>query len=163
MPGRPPNHQSIRAETRPMTKANQAADRIDYTNPFRENVQGQLKAKFRLDSEEKPIYEPSDCDSDLRVYTIDVFLVTPRAKEIQGVSYFMDDDSYVDPYGYSDNATNEFREEIKSYGDVEIVVTVEMDGRKYEQRAWLSNMLENGHADNMNPAIRAALQRMKVN
>jgi hypothetical protein len=143
--------------------AKHAADRIDYTKPFREHVQGQLKARFRLDSEGEPMYEPHPDDRRLRVYTLDVFLDTPRASEIQGVSYYLDDPSFVDPEGYSDDADNQFREEITSYGDVEIVVTVEMDGHNYVQRAWLSNMLENGHADDMTPPVRAALQHIKVN
>jgi hypothetical protein len=145
-------------------KSDQATDRIAYTEPFKESVEGRLKARFRVDSDGTPMYESHDEDPRLRVYTIDVFLATPRTKEIKGVKYYMDDDSYVDPEGYSDDASNEFREEITSYGDVEIVVTVEMSNhKKYEQRAWLSNMLENGHADDMTPAIRAAIQRIKVN
>lgn len=144
--------------------SDQATDRIVYTDPFKENVQGRLKARFRIDSDGMPMYDPHDEDRRLRIYTIDVFLATPRTKEIRGVEYYMDDDSYVDPEGYSDDADNEFREEITSYGDVDIVVTVEMSNhKKYEQRAWLSNMLENGHADDMTLPIRAALQRIKVN
>jgi hypothetical protein len=141
----------------------QTTDRIAYTGPFKDSVQGRLKARFRLDADGKPMYEPHPDDPRLRVYTIDVFLVTPRAKEIKGVRYYMDDPTYVEPEGYSDEAENEFREEITSYGDVEIVVTVEMPNHNYKQRAWLSNMLENGHADDMTPAIRTAIQRIKVN
>lgn len=143
-------------------KVDQAIDRIAYTRPFMDSVQGRLKARFRLDSDGTPMYEPHDDDRRLRVFTIELFLATPRAKEVKAVSYFMDDPSYVDPNGYSVDADNEFREEISSYGDVEIVVTVDMPPHKYEQRAWLSNMLENGHADDMNPAIRAAIQRIKL-
>jgi hypothetical protein len=143
--------------------AKHAPDRIDYTKPFRDNVEGQLKARFRLDAEGEPMYERHPDDRRLRVYTIDVFLETPRASAIKGVTYFMDDPSFVDPEGFSDDADNQFQEEITSYGDVEIVVTVEMaDGHQYVQRAWLSNMLENGHADDMTPPVRAALERIKV-
>ncbi len=92
-----------------------------------------------------------------------MFLETPRGREIRGVPYYLDDPSYVDPKGYSDDADNQFLEEITSYGNVEIVVTVEMDGHEYKQRAWLSHMLENGHADDMTAPIRAAVQRIKVN
>jgi hypothetical protein len=145
-------------------RSDQATDGIVYTEPFKESVQGRLKAQFRLDSDGQPMYEPHDDDPRLRVYTIDVVLASPRAKEIKGVGYYMDDPSYVDPAGYSDDADNEFREEITSYGDVEIVVTVDMSNqKKYVQRAWLSNMLENGHADDMTPQIRAAIQRIQVN
>jgi len=144
-------------------RTDQAVDSIVYTKPFRESVQGRLKAEFRLDSDKTPMYEPHNEDPRLRVYTIDVFLATPLKKEIKGVKYYLDDPSYVDPEGYSYDADNEFRQEIASYGDVEIIVTVEMSDHKYEQRAWLSNMLENGHADDMTPAIRAAIQRIRVN
>jgi len=143
--------------------SNQALDRIAYSNPFRESVQGRLKARFRLDSDGTPMYEADDDDPRLRHYTIDVYLATPRASEIKRVSYYLDDPSYVDPQGYSDDIDNEFREEIASYGDVEIVVTVEMPKHKYEQRAWLSNMLENGHANDMTKAVRSAIERIKVN
>jgi hypothetical protein len=143
--------------------SNQAIDRIDYTKPFKESVQGRLKARFRLDADREPMYEVDDDDPRLRHYTIEVLLETPRAEEIKGVTYYLDDPSYVDPQGYSSDAANEFREEITSYGDVEIIVTVEMPKHKYQQRAWLSNMLENGHADDMTKAIRSALQRIKVN
>ena len=141
----------------------QLPDRIAYTGPFREILQGRLKARFRLDADQNPEYEPYPGDPSLRVYTIDVYLVTPLAPAIQGVTYYMNDESYLDPDGYSKDAANEFREEVTSYGDVEIVVTVEMAEHEYKQRAWLSNMLENGHADDMSPAIRAAIQRIKVN
>ncbi len=141
----------------------QATDSIVYTDPFKENVQGRLMAQFRLDSVGKPKYERHPDDRRLRVYTIDVYLKTTRAQEIKAVHYYMDDPSYIDPEGYSDQADNEFREEITSYGDVEIVVTVEMSKHKYEQRAWLSNMLENGHADDTTLAIQNAIDRIKVN
>lgn len=140
----------------------QAADRIDYNRAFKENVEGRLEARFRLDPDGEPMYEPDDDDKRRRHYMIDVFLVTPRAKEIKAVTFYMDDPSFGDPKGYSDDADNQFREEIASYGDVEIDVTVKMREHGYKQRAWLSNMLENGHAEDMNRAIRAALERIKV-
>ena len=40
-----------------MAKVKQVADSIVYTNPFRDSVQGHLKAQFRLDREGKPSYE----------------------------------------------------------------------------------------------------------
>lgn len=138
-----------------------ASDRIAYTGPFRQAVQGQLKAQFHLDADGKPIYELDD--EEVRHYTMDVYLSTSPAvaKQITRVKYFLDDPSFQSPTGSSDDAANEFRVEITSYGDVEIVVTVSLSGDNYQQRAWLSNMLENGHADNMTPAIRAAIQRIK--
>lgn len=142
---------------------NHVADRIDYNNSFREMVRGQLKARFRLDSEGEPMWEPHPDDRRLRCYIIDMFLETPRAREIRGVAYYLNDPSYLAPEGYSDNGNNQFREEITSFSDVEIVVTVQMERGEYKQRARLSEMLENGHADEMTPAIRTALQLIKVN
>jgi hypothetical protein len=144
-------------------KGNQTLDRIAYTKPFQDGVQGQLKARFRVDASGEPMYETDEGDSRLRHYYIELFLASPRAKEIKGVTYYMDDPTYVNPKGYSADADNEFREEITSYGDVEVVVTVEMPDHRYEQRAWLSNMLENGHAGDSDPAIREALRRIKAN
>jgi hypothetical protein len=144
-------------------------DRIDYTEPFRSNVNGRLKARFRLDAEGKPQYEEQ---GGLRHFYIDIFLSSARTDDIKEVKYFMNDATYLDPNGYSNDGGNEFREQITSYGDVEIVVTVvKTDGKKYEQRAWLSNMLENGHATDLDVdaetpksrAIRAALQRIRTN
>ncbi len=140
-----------------------AADRIGYNKPFRENVQGRLMARFRLDADGKPIYEIHPDDRRLRVYTIELFLDTPQAQHIDGVDYFMDDPSFIDPEGSSKDRDNQFLEEITSYGDVEVVVTVHMGERAYEQRAWLSNMLENGHEDDMTLATKSALERIRVN
>lgn len=140
-----------------------AIDRIVYTTPFKENVQGRLMARFRLDPEGTPIYEPYQDEPRLRVYTIDMFLVTPFSTEIKGVRYYLNDPSYINPEGYTADADNKFREEISTYGDVEILITVEMlNQKKYEQRAWLSHMLENGHADDMTQEIRTALGRIRI-
>ena len=144
-------------------KTAHAADRIDYNQPFRENVQGQLKATFRLGADFAPVSEPHPDDRRLLVYTIDAFLDSPRASQIDRVEYFLDDPSYEDPKGYSNDRSNQFRKEITSYGDVEVLVTVYLDGLNYQQRAWLSNMLENGHADDMTAPIWAALERIRVN
>jgi hypothetical protein len=76
----------------------------------------------------------------------------------------MDDSSFVDPEGYSANSQDNFEEEVTSYGDVEVKVTIEMaNGDEYTQRAWLSHMLENGHRGEKNPAVRAAIERIERN
>ena len=144
--------------------ANQAPDQIKYSDRFQEGVQGRLKARFRLDAYGKPIFTQDDENPRLRHYEIVVFLASPKAKQIKRVTYFMDDPSFSeDPEGSSVDSDNDFPVEITSYGDVEVVVTVEIADQKLEQRAWLSTMLENGHTDDLSPEIRLAIQRIKVN
>ena len=136
-------------------------DRVDYTPAFSRSVGGQLLARFRLDRDGDP-----ECDVDddgLRHYTIELFLTSPRADKIDEVKYVMDDPTYYDPVGYSDDSDNDFREVIQSYGEVPVVVKVKIGDRVYEQRAWLSNMLENGHAGNLTPAIAEAIRHIKAN
>ncbi|MCI0699887.1 MAG: hypothetical protein L0241_02215 [Planctomycetia bacterium] len=137
------------------------ADPIDYTRSFADNVRGQLYARFRLGPDGTPEFEEDE--DGLRHYTIDVYLRSPRADEIYEVKYVMDDPTYYDPVGYSADATNDFHEVIQSYGEVPVVVTVQIGGRVYEQRAWLSQMLTNGHGAGTTPVIRDAIERIKKN
>src|SRR5262245_146581 len=138
-------------------------DNIAYTEPFQEHVQGRLKAQFHLGANGQPEFDPHPDDTRLRVYTIDVFLDSPRAPQIKKVEYLLDDPTFEDDKGWSTDRDNQFREEISTYGDVEIEVTVTIDGHKYKQRAWLSHMLENGHATTMTPTIRSALESIRAN
>lgn len=135
-------------------------DAIDYDPPFATNVQGRLYARFRLGPDKVPEYE-SDPDG-LRHYPIHVHLHSPRAADIREVQYIMDDPSYDDPKGRSTDRANDFREEVWSYGDVPVIIRVKIGENTYEQRAWLSQMLENGYPAGA-PAIQAAIQRIKVN
>lgn len=136
----------------------ESQDRISYDPPFDQNVQGRAYARFRLGPDGQPEYE-EDRDG-LRHYPISVYLHSPRAREIDEVTYIMDDPSYYDPIGRSTDRANDFREEIWSYGDVPVVVKVRIADDKYEQRAWLSQMLDNGHQKDTNMAIRSAIQRI---
>ena len=131
--------------------------RINYARPFTENVKGVLKARFRLDPAGNPVCELND-DGD-KVFTIDLSLEAPTAKTIDSVSYFMDDPTYShDPEAVSIDRDNDFTEEIESYGNFEVVVTVQIGRHIYKQRAWLSNLLEAGHETDMTPAIRQAIE-----
>jgi len=138
-------------------------DPITYKEVFAEQVQGQLIARFKLDSNLRPIWEPQPDYPDWRVYTIFLFLETPRAQEIKGVKYKIEDDTFNDPYAYSEKKDKKFRARITSAGDVPIVVTVKMNKQKYKQQAWLSDMLENGHAGDPAPAVRKALNYIGKN
>ena len=135
--------------------------RINSTRAFSDNVKGQLKARFRLDADGQPLYE--DDDDGLRHYTIDLTLESPAAPDIDSVTYYMDDETYWDPVAVSNDRDNDFTEEISSYGDFEVEVTVQMRKHAYKQRAWLSSLLEAGHAGDTSPAIREAINRIKGN
>jgi hypothetical protein len=136
--------------------------RISYDTTFLQNVQGQLLARFRLDAAGNPMYRPHSEDRHLRVYTIDLFLESSLADKIDRVDYFLNDTTFIDPKGSSTNKANRFQKEIASYGDVEVVVTVHMGEKTYEQRIWLSQMLENGHTADMTGPISEALNRIRA-
>jgi hypothetical protein len=137
-----------------------ATDRIDYTRPFAENVRGHLYARFRLDADGLP---QSAIEDRLYVYTIDIYLHSTRAGEIDRVEYGFGGVAPADALGQSRDRDNDFRETIESFGDTSIAVRVHLGSRTYEQSAWLSQMLENGHAKDMTTAIKAAILRIKVN
>jgi hypothetical protein len=139
-------------------------DKVNYTEPFRDIVQGRLNATFRLDADQEPLYDTYDDEPRLRHYAIDLQLISPNSAAIDQVTYYMEDSSFeYDPEGQTGDRDNQFPMEINSYGDVEVLVTVSIGGRKIKQRAWLSNMLENGHSEDMRPTIREALRRIKAN
>ncbi|MBN9119935.1 MAG: hypothetical protein J0I06_12365 [Planctomycetes bacterium] len=136
-----------------------ATDRIDYTRPFAEQVEGTLYARFRLDADGVPIYEVWGGD---RFYTIDVYLLSPKAAGIDEVTYFFDDSASPEPLGSSADRANDFRATIDSPGDARLRVEVRIGDSVYEQRAWLSQMLENGYAKGATPAVRSAILHIKV-
>ncbi|HWA28288.1 MAG TPA: hypothetical protein VG734_21750 [Lacunisphaera sp.] len=137
-------------------------DRIAYTEPFQNHVGGRLLARFRPDAAGEPQFV---MDDGLRHYLIDLLLDSPRAKEIKRVEYLMNDPTFGDDAtAVSKDSDNMFPGEISSYGDVEVIVTIFMKGAdaKYEQRAWLSNLLKNGHPGTGNAAIRDAIHRIEA-
>ena len=139
-----------------------ATDRIDYTRPFAENVQGTLYARFRLDADGDPIYET--VDEGTRSYTIDIYLHSTQSNEISTVIYFLDGSEAGQSLGRSVDQNNDFPATIESAGDALLLVKVWMGLlRKYEQRAWLSQMLENGYGKDPPAEVKSAILRIKVN
>jgi hypothetical protein len=136
-----------------------ATDRIDYTRPFTEHVRGTLYARFRLDADGAPMYEVWN---GARLYTIDVYLHSPRPAEVEAVSYYFDDPTAPGALGDSTDRDNDFLVTIESPGDALLRVQVRVGGRMYEQRAWLSQMLENGYPKEAAPAIQSAILDIKV-
>jgi hypothetical protein len=129
---------------------------------FTKNVGGQLKARFRVDADHAPIYWKGR--DGLKNYQIYLSLEeSPRAAEIDSVKYFMDDPTFWDPLAVSEDGDNGFLEEISSYGDVEVEVTVQIKNKAYKQRAWLSNLLKDGYGQDASPEILEAIRNIKEN
>jgi hypothetical protein len=137
-----------------------ATDQIDYARPFTERVKGTLYARFRLDSTGAPQFEVWQGE---RLYTLDLYLVSPYAGAIDEVRYTLDDPSEPNPLGTSTDRANDFRVAFETIGDEPLRVFVRMGGETYEQRVWLSQMLANGHAKALTPEIRSALIEIRVN
>lgn len=140
-----------------------ATDRIDYTRPFIENVRGTLYARFRLDADGIPMYENAGSESGLaRYYTIDVYLLSPRATEIDEVIYSIGDGTGSNVLGKTADQANDFRATIESPGDAMLRIQVRIGDKVYDQRAWLSQMLENGYDGNPPAEVKSAILRIKV-
>jgi hypothetical protein len=139
-------------------------DPIQYTDSFRKNVNGRLRARFKLDSEGRPIHlRGGRLDPRFRHYEINLFLDSPSNDRVSRVLYYIDDPTFEDKEASSKDRDSCFVAEIQTYGDVPIKVTVIIDGSKILQEAWLSQMLINGHAGDMKPAIKNAIERIKLN
>ena len=135
---------------------------ITYTRPFRDNVKGIIRARFRPDRNGNPLYELDE--DDRKVFTIELSLDAPTAQTIDSVAYYMDDPTFSeDPEAVSIDRDNAFAEEITSYGDLEIVVTVQIGTHAFKQRVWLSSLLEVGHQEDMRPSVRQAIDEIANN
>jgi hypothetical protein len=135
---------------------------IDHVAEFARKVGGVPQARFRLDPEGQPLFEPDEEEPDLRHYKIELSLATPRAAEIDGVTYTLDKETYWDPVAASIDRKNNFAVRVSSYGDFEVSVEVQLGPKAYEERALLSDLLEAGHQGDPSPAIREAIARIKA-
>jgi hypothetical protein len=135
---------------------------IKYTKNFTEKVKGELRAEFRLNAQGEPLFRT--VGNGLKEYKIKLSLSAPTASEIESVTYFMDDETFWDPVAASNDRDNDFTQQISSYGEVPVKVTVRFEnGKKIKQEAWLSNLLEAGHAGDNSPAILNAIADIKAN
>jgi hypothetical protein len=127
-------------------------------------VNGRLRARFKLDADGRPIFfRGGRLDPRFRHYQINLYLDSPFHDRISRVLYYINDPTFEDKEGWSEDRDNCFVVEIQTYGDVPIEVTVIIEGRKILQEAWLSQMLINGHSGDMNPGIKSAIERIKLN
>ena len=92
-----------------------------------------------------------------------MFLESPHAHDIELVEYLIDDPTFYDPRGYSDDPDDNFQEVIQSYGDVPIDVKVHFGTIVQVQRVQLYELLQNGHAGHTKATILDALERIKAN
>lgn len=136
-----------------------ATDRIDYARPFAQDVRGVLYARFRLDADGAPMYALVD---RVRYYTIDICLHSPRAGEIDEVAYYLESAPAPAPLGESTDRVNDFPATIECPGDDLLRVQVRIGGRTYEQRAWVSQMLDNGYPAKPSAAVQEALLHVRV-
>ena len=134
---------------------------IDYSKAFELSVKGQLRARFAL-SQGRPIYRT--VGDGLREYKIKLSLAAPEtAEEIESVTYYMNDKSFYDPVAVSEDRDNDFTEAIFSYGDVPVIITVRINGRKIKQETRLIDLLEAGHEGDNSPAILEAIRDIRDN
>lgn len=134
---------------------------ITYARSFRESVGEGLTARFKLDANGGPLYEKDE--EGTKHYFIELRLHSPRAQEIDKVSYLLGE-TYYDPIRNSKDRDNDFCEEITSYGNYPIKVKVQIGSHLYVQESWLSELLEAGYAaGGANEVIRQALRDIKGN
>lgn len=137
-------------------------DVIEYAPSFAKALAGgRLDARFRTAEDGRPVFREDE--DGVRHYTVDVYLKTPNADKIQLVEYVIDDPTFYDPLGITTDAKDDFHHVIRTYGDVPIDVKVYMGSFVRVQRVWVSELLQNGHADDLTPAISDAIARIKTN
>jgi prokaryotic YEATS domain len=134
---------------------------IRYNQAFKQNVQGVLCARLRLDENRQPVFGEEE---GTVFYSIELSLDSPNAEKIAKVTYILDEATFWQPERESKDAKHAFREEITSYGDFKVRVEVTMGtGERFVQQALLSEMLEAGHFKDMTPAIEKAIEYLRNN
>lgn len=132
---------------------------VRYTKAFRDTVGGTLRARFDLVNGE-PRY---GVQKKTKFYFITLELDAPAAADIMGVTYLLDEATFWDPKRASAARGQRFAEEITSYGDFLVRVTVETRTGPVTQSALLSDLLEAGHATDMTDAIEKAIDYIRTN
>ncbi len=127
---------------------------IRYNEAFKTNVNGTLCARFQLDGQGNPV---SGNEDGATFYFIELSLNSTNAENIQKVTYLLDEATYWEPERESEDRQRAFAEEITSYGDFVVRVEVQTRTGRFAQQAFLSDMLEAGHAHDSNPQIQQAI------
>jgi hypothetical protein len=116
-----------------------------------------LVARFILDSKGAPkvAYQ-----GDAPHYGI-TLTVSGAPEDAYAVTYQLHE-SYYEPVRESRRGTDDFAEEITSYGDYEVRATVRGKSRTQMVVAELSEALARGHAKETSPAIATALASIRA-
>lgn len=134
---------------------------IKYSGSFASNVlgrQGKLRARF-LSRDGALDHVTSGTDPNGKTfYWVELAVESPRRDEIEWVTYRLDPSSYYDPVRVTQNRTDHFGVAVACYGDYVLDIEVQIGPQSYIQRAWLSELLRVGHAEELAyPEIRQAL------
>ena len=133
---------------------------VQLTESFRVNVQGTLDARFQLDADGRPVQEEDD---EGHFYFINLRLKSPQRNKIDKVTYLLDA-SYTVSSRFSKDGDTDFLAEITAYGDYVLTVKIQMGKHLYVEKAWLSALLEAGHAgEAVTGPIRDAIDDIKAN
>ncbi len=116
-------------------------------------------ARFQLDPRNNPYF---DDVAGVHHYWIDLSVESAQLDQITWAEYRV----YVPTRSelrFSDERKTNFTDVVRVAGDCEVRVRVGMNGHRFEDHVKLSAILEAGHATDMTPAIRDAINRMKAN
>jgi hypothetical protein len=116
-----------------------------------------IVAQFVLDPEGEPVvaYQGNHTHYRMKLMVKDV------PEDAYAVMYELDA-TYYEPVRESRRRSEDFVENLTSYGDYPVRATIR--GKQRETLvAYLSNALEVGHAGKMSPAVAAALDYIKAN
>ncbi len=124
----------------------------------------ELKARFQLDGNHPASFEAEDEDGRLLPGFYVVLLVAPAAgsPRIHQVTFLLDE-TYEQPLRKATRPRNDFGAEITSYGDFAVVAKVEAEDDVHAAVGWLSDLLAKGHATDLTPAIRRAIDSIAAN
>lgn len=140
---------------------NNQLDRISNIASFPAKLDGHVYARFQMGAEGEPQVATDPATPESKYYLIDLHLHSSIARDIDYVQYHLLDPGFSQPDLRSEDEPNDFRYTIETDRDSLIDVTVSTVSVLYRQRTKLSAMLEAGHADTTNAAVREAIDRLK--
>ena len=117
-----------------------------------------VNARFKLDTDGKPTFETA---GGKRHYHIELF-TEPDATPVKAVTYVLDP-SYYDWKREVEDASDNFREDITSYGDYNITVQARGPAGIIVAKSPLSELLKKSHSTAENPYIAQALKDIDEN
>lgn len=117
-----------------------------------------LEARFQLDTSGRPRYEKED---DKRHYYIDLHAFVDEPA-VHSVTYALDP-TYYDSRREVDDRSNNFHEEITSYGDYKLTVYAHAPSGTLVEKELLSKLLATSHMPPENEDVAKALEDIRKN